>query len=112
MTTITEAIAAFPREPYDSFKYPAEYAQELLLTHPEWVPQECRDHAKEEFDTPLNARGAPRRRSPGDKIILWHAFRFWCKAQGWDLGEATRLLANEYLARSGIEVPAHTARQV
>jgi hypothetical protein len=106
MTTILKAIAAFPRPLFDGHKYPVRYAQALLGTQPEWVPQEYQERARRELDSPQNVRGKPRRKSPSLAILQWHAFLYWCEAEGQDLDEATLLLAAEYMTRAGIEAPA------
>ncbi len=106
MTAILKAIAAFPRPQFDGFKYPVKYAQELLLSQPEWVPDQYRKQARNELVTPHNARGKPRQKALPAVSLIWFAFRFWCEAEGQDLSEATRLLAAEYMTRAGIEAPA------
>lgn len=110
MVSIREAVKAFPRDEFDGYRYPHAYARALLLTQPEWIPWKYREQVEARANTPSNARGKPRQRSADKGLVLWHAFMAWCHEQGEDVTELTVLLAEEYLARSGIMAPTDRDR--
>ncbi|OKI14182.1 hypothetical protein A6A07_13605 [Streptomyces sp. CB03911] len=105
MQLIPAAIAALPRPAFNAMDYPVGYAAKLLRQHADLVPYEHRARAEEDANTPTNSRGKPRAKSADRGFVLWHAFRYWCQAEGDDVSEMAVLLAEEYMARSGIVGP-------